>query len=135
MDAATRLLVRRRAADRCEYCRIHEDQDPPWEFHVEHIIARQHRGGDEPDNLALSCHHCNLHKGPKLSGVDPVTGQIVPLFHPRRQRWSRHFRWEGPYLRGRTRAGRATVEVLGINLAERASLREQLIEAGEFPPS
>jgi hypothetical protein len=30
-------------------------------------------GSDDPDNLALACHHCNLHKGPNLAGVDPRT--------------------------------------------------------------
>ena len=32
---------------------------------------------DEVDNLALACHRCNLHKGPNLSGIDPLTGDPV----------------------------------------------------------
>ena len=58
-------------AKRCEYCRLPQSALPLARFHIEHVIARQHRGGDSPGNLALSCHHCNLHKGPNLSGVDP----------------------------------------------------------------
>jgi hypothetical protein len=42
---------------------------------------------------------------------------FCPLFHPRRQRWSRHFRWsaDGLHLEGLTRVGRATVERLALN--------------------
>lgn len=134
MDAALRLLVRRRAANRCEYCRIHQDNDPFLPFHVEHIIAKQHGGLDQPNNLALSCNHCNAHKGPNLSGIDSRTGQLVRLFHPRRHKWEHHFRWNGPLLVGRTPIGRATVAVLQINHPDRLALREALVEAGLFPP-
>lgn len=37
-----------------------------------------------------------------IAGVDPMTQRIVPLFHPRKDRWKRHFQWEGPVLRGKT---------------------------------
>jgi 5-methylcytosine-specific restriction endonuclease McrA len=56
IDEATRELVRRRADRRCEYGCLHEDDDPLFAFHVEHIIARQHEGSDAPSNLALACH-------------------------------------------------------------------------------
>src|SRR5436190_17803196 len=90
MDAATRELVRLRAAGRCEYCRLREE-DSELAHHVEHIVARQHGGSDDPDNLALACHRCNLHKGPNLTGIDSQSGQVAPLFHPRNDRWSDHF--------------------------------------------
>jgi hypothetical protein len=44
----------------------------------------QHGGGDDADNLALACPDCNLRKGPNLTGIDPETGAVVRLFHPRR---------------------------------------------------
>ena len=44
MNAATRRLVRERAEFRCEYCRIHED-DEPYSFHLEHIIPKKHIRG------------------------------------------------------------------------------------------
>ncbi len=100
MDAATRELVWSRAHQRCEYCLIHQDDEPFYRLHVEHVIAKQHGGADHPDNLALACHHDNEHKGPNLSGIDPKTGKVVRLFHPRRQRWSRHFRFAGPIIVG-----------------------------------
>jgi hypothetical protein len=134
MDDATRERVRTRAGRRCEYCRLHEDDDPLFTFHVEHIIACQHGGTDALSNLALACHQDNLHKGPNLTGIDSRTRKITRLFHPRRHKWSRHFRWEGPRMVGRTAIGRTTVEVLGMNLRHRVSLREALIAAGRFPP-
>lgn len=134
MDAVTRELVRRRAGFRCEYCRLHEEDDPLFTFHIEHIIAKQHGGSDAPTNLALACHQDNLRKGPNLTGIDPQTGKLTRLFNPRRHKWSWHFRWAGPFLFGRTPIGRATVAVLGLNLLRRLTLRKQLIAAGRFPP-
>ncbi|HSS19497.1 MAG TPA: hypothetical protein VLL54_05435 [Pyrinomonadaceae bacterium] len=57
------------------------------------------------DNLALACIDCNLHKGPNLTGIDPNTGVITPLFHPRRDAWVEHFGWDGIYLVGSTGCG------------------------------
>jgi hypothetical protein len=91
MDQALRSLVRRRVGDVCEYCRLPQASSRFVCFHVEHIIARQHRGSSHEDNLALSCGYCNYHKGPNIAGLDPETGQLVPLFNPRRNRWSDHF--------------------------------------------
>lgn len=127
MNAATRKLVWLRAKQRCEYCQFHQDHEPFFRFHVEHIVARQHRGSDHPDNLALGCNHCNYHKGPNLSSVDPLTGKIVRLFDPRRQRWRRHFCFEGARIVGRTACGRASVALLAMNNADRVDLRERLM--------
>jgi HNH endonuclease len=131
MDVASRRLVRQRAGGRCEYCQIHED-DEPYAFHLEHIIPKKHGGEDDPSNLAWSCHSCNLMKGANLSGR--VHGEIVTLFHPRRQQWNRHFRWVGPILAGKTKCGIATVQVLDINAHDRVRLRDILIASGAFPP-
>jgi hypothetical protein len=76
---------------------------------------------------------CNSFKGPNIAGVDPQSGAIVRLYHPRRDRWSRHFRWEGPVLVGRTRSGRATIAVLQINDPEFVAVRRALIEEGRLP--
>ena len=118
-----RDLVHSRAAERCEYCRIHQDDDPFFRFHIEHVVARQHGGATVESNLALACHHCNLHKGPNLTGIDPVTGDVVPLFNPREQRWEDHFLWRGIAIAGLTPIGRATVRVLAINARDRLALR------------
>jgi hypothetical protein len=68
---------------------LHETDQPLLSFHVEHIIAKKHRGSDDPDNLAWACLECNLGKSSNLSGRDPGTGRVVRLFNPRRQRWGR----------------------------------------------
>jgi len=131
VDAATRHLVRQRAENRCEYCRLSQ-QHSELTHHVEHIIAKQHGGSDEVDNLALACHRCNLRKGPNVTGIDPATGEIVALFHPRRDEWQRHLRFQGPYIEGLTPVGRATVRVLALNDARRLELRAELITHGEL---
>src|SRR5579862_4511583 len=111
MDAATRELVRGRAA---EYCRLRQE-DSDLAHHVEHIVAKQHGGSDDPNNLALACHRCNLHKGPNLTGIDSQTGHVAPLFHPRKDRWFDHFVFTGPRIDGNSVTGRATVQVLAMN--------------------
>ena len=70
--------VRRRAGYRCEYCRLPQVAFRR-SFHIEHIVARQHGGSKQLDNLALACWNCNLKKGPNLAGVDPGTGQTAAL--------------------------------------------------------
>ena len=131
MDATTRELVRHRAELRCEYCRLHQVYSELI-HHIEHIVARQHGGSDDPGNLALACHRCNLHKGPNLSGVDPRSGVIVPLFHPRRDRWSDHFGFDGEWIIGVTPTGRATVHVLAMNDARRRQLRSLILRHGDL---
>lgn len=133
MEPALRRAVRTRAGNTCEYCQLAQVHEPFATFHIEHVIARQHGGGDDSQNLCLSCTSCNLHKGPNLAGIDPETRQMVPLFHPRRDEWSENFEWNGPVLVGKTSIGRATIAVLGINLADNAELREALIAEGVFP--
>jgi len=133
MKRSIRRLVRARAADRCEYCRLPQRSAPLVGFHVEHITARQHGGTDDADNLCWSCHRCNQSKGPNLTGIDPLKGRLTPLFHPRRQHWRRHFRIDGTAIVGLTRVGRTTVAVLDMNAAPRVELRRQLLAAGESP--
>src|SRR5437899_1000802 len=112
MARRLRTLVRERARDRCEYCGMPQELVPYATFHVEHIIPRHHGGGDEVSNRAYACNRCNLFKGFNAGGLDPATGKLVLLFNPRRQKWKRHFSWDGALLRGRTAVGRATVAVL-----------------------
>lgn len=126
-------LVWRRAGGRCEYRQISQN-DLRLPFAVDHIIALKHRGATRASNLCLSCAACNSHQGPNISGIDEVTKRLTPLFNPRRHKWSKHFRWDGPTLVGLTPIGRATVTVLEINLDYRVEFRRDLIEEGVFPP-
>jgi hypothetical protein len=131
MDAALRRLVRQRADERCEYCRIPQSALDAT-LQIEHIVAQQHGGVTQEWNLGLACDRCNLQKGPNLSRIDPDTGQIVGLFHPRQQSWEEHFQFRGPLVIGLTPTGRATVAVLKMNEGRRVHLRSQLQAAGEM---
>jgi hypothetical protein len=104
-------------------------------FQPDHIIAETHGGPTVASNLCWTCFHCNLHKGANLSGIHPKTGEKTWLFNPRRMKWSRHFRWDGPVLVGRTSVGRVTIEVLKINSDEYVQTRSALMAEGVFPPA
>ena len=132
MDEAVRQLVRQRAHDRCEYCRLPQAGAPFVRFHVEHIRARQHGGGDAPGNLALACPRCNAYKGPNLSAVDAANDETVPLFNPRVDHWDDHFTLVGAIITGRTAIGRATAALLDMNAEERIKLRCELLDHGEW---
>src|SRR5579872_445677 len=129
MDELLISAVRDRAARICEYCHM-PDAIHPGTFELEHIIAIKHRGPTTLGNLAYACLHCNRHKGTDLAGIDPITSRtkLVRLFNPRRHKWTRHFRWDGPILVGRTAIGRVTVHVLSMNDPVRVQLRAELIE-------
>lgn len=126
MTAAVRALVRRRAGERCEYCRLRQEDSPLASLHIEHIRPKKHGGTDRDENLCLACIDCNLHKGSNLTGIDPATGAVTELFHPRQQCWEDHFDWEGIFLVGRTAVGRTTIRVLDMNSEAQLELREPL---------
>jgi hypothetical protein len=133
MGAALTQLVWQRAKRHCEYCQLPQEADDR-PFEIDHIRSRKHHGPTIASNLALSCFRCNSFKGSDISGIDKSTRKLMPLFNPRRHKWAKHFRWEGPYLIGRTPIGRVTVALLHINDEYRVELREMLIEEGVFPP-
>jgi hypothetical protein len=126
-------FVRSRAGAACEYCRIPEAFYAGI-FVVEHVIARQHGGGDGPENLAYACERCNLHKGPNIAGLDPDGGALTRLFHPRTDAWAEHFAWSGHIVVGLTGIGRTTVYVLAMNHPVARSVRAALLAEGVFPP-
>ena len=126
--------VRARAGDRCEYCRMHQALLGAT-FHLEHVRPRSRGGTDEPDNLALACPQCNLHKADRVSAPDPAGGRLVPLFPPRRHRWARHFGWDGEVLVPRTATGRATAAAFDLNHARRLLIRRAERQFGLFPPT
>jgi hypothetical protein len=117
----------------CDYCRMPQLYDL-LPFQIDHVIAKKHRGGNELQNLAIACLHCNSHKGPNIAGIDPQTRRITRLFHPRKEKWESHFRWKGAQLVGLTAVGRATIAVLEMNHHERVAIRASLLKGGFFPP-
>ena len=102
------------------------EQFSELQFHIEHIIPRQHAGTDGAENLALACPDCNFAKGPNLTGVEPGIHRVVRLFNPRRDKWTEHFALDGALVVGKTPVGRATVSLLRMNDAQRLRVRALL---------
>ena len=132
MEPTIRNEVRQRAGNRCEYCRLRQEDEEENPFHIEHIIAQQHGGTDALENLALACSWCNAVKGPNLSSIDPDSGELTRLYHPRKDRWPEHFRREGPYILGLTSVGRTTAWLLRFNDTDNLNQRHLLLELGEL---
>jgi hypothetical protein len=134
-SAALRARLVAQAGNRCGYCRAHQHYvyEP---LHLEHIVPRARGGRTEETNLWLACSLCNRYKSDQTHGRDPVTGRRVRLFNPRRQQWSRHFRWsaEGSEVIGQTVCGRATVTALQMNNDLAILVRLQWITVGWHPP-
>lgn len=134
VPAPLRRMVVERAGNRCEYCGIPEAAT--FAAHeLDHIVAQKHGGQTEPGNLALSCALCNKHKGSDLTSVDPETGDIIPLYQPRKDIWSEHFKLEQTRIVPLTPKGRVTVRLLQLNQPERVEERARMIEAGLYGSS
>jgi hypothetical protein len=135
IPATLRREVWNRAGGTCEYCRS-QARFAMQPFSVEHIVPRNREGQTHSGNLALACQGCNNHKYNKTHACDPVTGELVPLLHPRRQAWSDHFAWndDASLILGLTPVGRATVMALRLNREGLVNLRRVLFAAGEHPP-
>ncbi|HRJ45368.1 MAG: HNH endonuclease [Caldilineaceae bacterium] len=136
ISSELRCLVHERARNCCEYCysQLGYSPDP---FNVEHIHPRIQGGPTSPANLALACFGCNNAKGIETTAVDPLTEAIVPLYHPRQQRWDDHFRWNSDCteLIGVSATGRATIALLALNRPGLRQLRQILYRANEHPPA
>ena len=130
-----RLSVANRANGCCEYCRSPQKYSPD-PFAIEHIIPRSLGGKTKLPNLALSCLGCNGYKYNKVEAVDPLSEQVVHLFHPRQELWTTHFAWNEActHIIGLTATGRATIEALRLNRPSLINLRHILYAAGEHPP-
>src|SRR5262249_6647521 len=128
--------VRAAARNRCGYC-LSPQHLVMARLEIEHLIPRAKGGTDDESNLWLSCPLCNGHKSDKTHATDPQTGQPVPLFSPRTQRWSEHFQWSPDGLRiiGLTPVGRATVAALHLDDDPDAlEVRSFWVVAGWHPP-
>ncbi len=129
VTAGLRRSVKERAQNRCEYCLLPEfvclhKHEP------DHIIPIQHGGKTELGNLTLSCMRCNRYKGPNVGSFDPETGDLVPFFNPRTQKWIKHFKIDGGVIQPQTPEARVTVIIFRMNDINRVQERGRLIEAG-----
>jgi hypothetical protein len=107
----------------CEYCRILE-RFTLAEHEVDHVIAVKHGGRTVLDNLALCCTVCNRFKGSDIASIDPDTGQLTPLFHPRLDRWDDHYEFRKGEILGLTATGRVTIRLLRMNRPTRIKERQ-----------
>jgi HNH endonuclease len=118
--------VARRAGHRYEYCRAPEAVfNLPFE--VEHIVPASRMGSNEAWNRGLACRSCNLYKSDRVQAIDEATGEAVALFHPRRDIWEEHFRFEreSGILSGLTPCGRVTIALLRLNQPAHVVARRQ----------
>ncbi len=123
-----RRLVHGRAGGCCEYCLIPETAAFST-FEADHIIGLKHGGATNADNLALSCSICNKYKGSDIASIDPETGEIVKLYHPRINQWNDHFILTRTHIVPLTPSGRATARLLQFNTLNRIRERELLVNA------
>lgn len=137
-DEAERLRehLLAQAGYRCGYCRSSQ-RIIGVRLILDHLTPRARGGTDEEANLWPSCQPCNGFKQARTQSRDLLSGEFVPLFNPRRQRWGEHFAWEdgGRLIAWRTASGRATVAALHLNRAELVEARSLWIEAGWRPPA
>lgn len=133
--AEVRARVAAHFQHRCAYCR-----SPvmlfPGSQQLDHIVPRSQGGTDEEENLCYCCPRCNQLKRDRVGVVDPVSRRRTALFHPRRQRWKRHFAWSADYgrIEGVTICGRATVAALDLNHVDLVRARAIWLSAGWHPP-
>lgn len=136
ISSKLRKEVAERACGCCEYC-YSQAKFAMQSLSIEHIVPSSKGGESLSSNLALACQGCNNRKYTKTEGADPISGDVVSLFHPRQHNWRDHFAWSNnfTFIIGITPIGRATVETLDLNRDGLVNLRSILYQAGEHPPA
>jgi len=129
-----RRVVAERARHHCEYCGLAQAGQEAA-FHIDHVLPVSAGGATSDKNLALACVSCSLRKGARSTAPDPQTDLDAPIFHPRKDRWVEHFRWEEATVVGLTATGRATVLALKLNRPLALAIREEEAFRGRHPPS
>lgn len=127
--------IRDRFANCCAYCRTAEALTVTT-FEFEHITPRSAGGESVLENLCLSCPSCNRYKAQRQTASDPLTEEMVSLFHPQLQAWTEHFAWseDATEMIGLTPIGRATIAALKMNRPQMIRVRRMWVKMGEHPP-
>lgn len=135
ISAELRRQVREDSMARCGYCHAPE-AFLGMPLDIDHLLPEASGGATSRENLWLACPRCNDFKGDRIEAPDSLTGDNVPLFNPRLQRWTEHFSWSdsGERILGITPTGRAAVEALRLNNEFIVIARRFWIEAGRWPP-
>ncbi|MBE9215641.1 HNH endonuclease [Plectonema cf. radiosum LEGE 06105] len=101
---------------RCCYCLTTEvNSGIPMTY--DHIKPLSKGGKTNFENVCLACRSCNEFKSNSTEAVDPLRGEIAPIFNPRIQIWLDHFTWspDSTKVEGLTAIGRATIVTLRMN--------------------
>jgi len=104
-------------------------------FEVDHITPASTGGKATLSNLCLSCPTCNRHNANRVTALDVLTEQHVPLYHPTRDQWDEHLTWTdgATLLVGVTPTGRATIAALQMNRPQLVQLRGYWVATGRHP--
>jgi hypothetical protein len=136
MSASVSLKIKRlvaeRARNKCEYCRVHQE-DSNFYFHIEHIISKKHGGTDDLGNLAFSCSRCNWKKGSDIGTFIEENGPLVYLFNPRTDNWFDHFEIIEGAIAAKTSVGAATIKLLELNTPDLIVERRELVAGRNYP--
>jgi hypothetical protein len=135
LPAGLRRQVRARFANYCAYCRTAEDLTVAI-FEFEHITPRSVGGETVFGNICLACPTCNRYKADRTTAVDPRAQETVFLFHPHRDAWTDHFKWneDATEIIGVTATGRATIAALRMNRPQLIRVRRMWVAMAEHPP-
>ncbi|RCJ23472.1 HNH endonuclease [Nostoc sp. ATCC 43529] len=120
---------------RCSYCLTTEaNSGIPMSY--DHIKPRSKGGETTFENICLACRSCNEFKADSTEAIDPLTGEITPLFNPRTQKWFDHFTWssDATKIEGLTTIGRATIVCLRTNNPVIIVARRRWTISGWHPP-
>lgn len=121
---------------RCCYCLTSEvNSGIPMTY--DHIQPVSQRGDTTFENLCLACRSCNEYKSNLTESIDPLSGETISLFNPRKQKWSEHFIWsaDGTKVEGITAIGRATIIRLRMNNPVIIVARKRWVMSGWHPPN
>lgn len=131
-----RRQVAKHFKNRCAFCQTQQEISG-IKLTIDHIIPELLGGKTEFGNLCLACWDCNITKSTYVTGIDPLSGETVRLFHPNNQTWSAHFQWseDGLLIVGISPIGRATVATLGLNRVELVHSRQYWTRGGWHPPT
>ena len=135
VSARLQSRIRDQFSNCCAYCQTAESLTVST-FEFEHIVPSSAGGPTVFENLCLSCPTCNRSKAVRTVAPDPATQEMVPLFHPQRERWEDHFAWNehATEINALTPTGRATVALLKMNRPQLIRMRRLWGAMGEHPP-
>ncbi|OKH52803.1 HNH endonuclease [Calothrix sp. HK-06] len=116
ISESLRNQIASKDSSRCCYC-LTTEANSAIPMTYDHIKPVSKNGETSFENLCLACRTCNEFKGDATETIDPLSGETVPLFNPRTQKWTEHFAWslDGTRVEGLTAVGRATVARLRMN--------------------